>query len=218
MTGYSSGQTLRSSKACVFEGGETTNLLKPYRFLHVCERYLVLIRSGHLRSCPRFSWFYAVLPCRFQNGNYLTATTFFHIPFLFIIHVSHHHSMVCRTRYYTHIWAQSVEALRYVPEGRSFDSRWCHWNFSLTKLFRSHSGPGVDSASNRNGYQEYILGGKEGRCVGLTTLPPSYADCLEIWEPHHPGTLKACPGLYKDCFQFTSTGIIFNKSQYVNKK
>jgi hypothetical protein len=27
---------------------------------------------------------------------------------------------------------QSVEALRYKPEGRGFDSRWCHWNFSLT--------------------------------------------------------------------------------------
>jgi hypothetical protein len=28
--------------------------------------------------------------------------------------------------------AQLVEALHYKPEGRSFDSRWCHWNFSLT--------------------------------------------------------------------------------------
>jgi len=25
------------------------------------------------------------------------------------------------------------------------------------------------------------LGGKGGRCVGLTTLPPSCTDCLEIW-------------------------------------
>jgi hypothetical protein len=25
-----------------------------------------------------------------------------------------------------------VEALRYKPEGRWIDSRWCHWNFSLT--------------------------------------------------------------------------------------
>jgi hypothetical protein len=25
-----------------------------------------------------------------------------------------------------------VEALRYKPEGRRIDSRWCHWNFSLT--------------------------------------------------------------------------------------
>jgi hypothetical protein len=28
--------------------------------------------------------------------------------------------------------AQLVEALRYKPEGRGFDSEWCHWNFSLT--------------------------------------------------------------------------------------
>jgi hypothetical protein len=58
-----------------------------------------------------------------------------------------------------------------------------------------HYGPGVDSASNRNEYQEYFLGGKGGRCVGLTTLPPSCADCLEIWEPQLPGSLWACPGL-----------------------
>jgi hypothetical protein len=25
-----------------------------------------------------------------------------------------------------------VEALRYKPKGRGFDSRWCHWIFSLT--------------------------------------------------------------------------------------
>jgi hypothetical protein len=51
-----------------------------------------------------------------------------------------------------------VEALRYKPEGRGIDSRWCHWNFSLT--IRSHYGPGVDSASNRNEYQVYFLGVK----------------------------------------------------------
>ena len=28
--------------------------------------------------------------------------------------------------------AQLVEELRYKTEGRGFDSRWCHWNFSLT--------------------------------------------------------------------------------------
>jgi len=31
-------------------------------------------------------------------------------------------------------------------------------------------------------------GGKGGRCVRLTSLPPSCADCLEIWEPQPPGT------------------------------
>ena len=35
-------------------------------------------------------------------------------------------------------------------------------------------------------------GGKGGRCVGLTTLPPSCPDCLEIWELQLPGTLMAC--------------------------
>jgi hypothetical protein len=32
----------------------------------------------------------------------------------------------------THAVAQLFEALRYKPEGRGFDSRWCHWNFSVT--------------------------------------------------------------------------------------
>jgi hypothetical protein len=71
----------------------------------------------------------------------------------------------------------------------------CHWNFSLTWPFRPHYGPGVDSASKRNEFQEYFLEGKGGRCVGLTTLPPSCADFLEIWEPQTPGNLRARPGL-----------------------
>ena len=68
--------------------------------------------------------------------------------------------------------AQLVEALRYKPEGCGFDSQlWPRY------------GPEVDSASNRNENQVYFLGSKGGRCVELITLPPSRADCLEIWEP-----------------------------------
>jgi len=40
-----------------------------------------------------------------------------------------------------------------------------------------------------------ISWGKDGWCVGLTTLPPSRADCLVIGEPQPPGTHWACPGL-----------------------
>jgi hypothetical protein len=43
-----------------------------------------------------------------------------------------------------------VEALSYKPEGRGID-------FTLTYSFRSHYGPGIDSASE---YQEYFLGVK----------------------------------------------------------
>jgi hypothetical protein len=39
--------------------------------------------------------------------------------------------------------------------------------------------PGVDSAP-KNEYQE-VPGGKDGRCIRVTTLPP--AECLEILEP-----------------------------------
>jgi hypothetical protein len=66
-----------------------------------------------------------------------------------------------------------VEALRLKQEIRGFDSRWCYWIFSLT----------------------YSIGGKGGRCVALTTLPPSCAECLKIWEPQPPGTLRVCQGL-----------------------
>ena len=86
-----------------------------------------------------------------------------------------------------HAVAQLVEALRYKTEGRGFDSRWCHWH-----------GRGVNSASNRNEYQEYFLGGKCGRCIGLTTLPAWWTDCLEIWEPQPPrtsGPIQACTGI-----------------------
>jgi len=50
-----------------------------------------------------------------------------------------------------------------------------------------------------------ILGGKDGRCVRLTTLPSSRAEYHEIWEPKLPGTLWATPGLLRDYFTFTFT-------------
>jgi hypothetical protein len=58
-------------------------------------------------------------------------------------------------------------------------------------------GSGVESTRNSNEYQEYFLGEKDGRCVGLTTtdLLPSFFECLEILEPQPPGALRACPDL-----------------------
>jgi hypothetical protein len=59
-----------------------------------------------------------------------------------------------------------------------------------------HYGPGV---SNRNEYQVYFLGVKvTGRCVRLTTLPPSSAVVMKSGNPDFlepSGPLQACNGL-----------------------
>jgi len=75
----------------------------------------------------------------------------------------------------------------------------------LTLSFRPHYGPGIDSALNRNKCKEHFLGSKGGRCLGMTTLPPSCADYPEIWESQPPGTLRDYRGLYRDCFTCTFT-------------
>jgi len=76
------------------------------------------------------------------------------------------------------------------------------------KSFRSHYGLGVDSASNRNEYQEYILGVNSGRCIRLKTLPPSCAFVtksgnLNFLEPSGP--VQTCNG--------TAFPLISNKMQ-----
>jgi len=71
-----------------------------------------------------------------------------------------------------------VGPLRYKPEGRGFDSLWQYC-------------PRVDTAFHISEEREYFLGDKSGRCVGLTTLPLSCADCREIWETQTSGILWA---------------------------
>jgi len=80
--------------------------------------------------------------------------------------------------------AHLFEALRYKPEGRGFDSRRCHSGRTMAL--------GSNQPLNSNEYQEYFLGSKGGRYVGLKTLSSSRADCLEIWEPSRPGTVRTC--------------------------
>jgi hypothetical protein len=46
------------------------------------------------------------------------------------------------------------------------------------------------------------MGAKGGRSIGLTTLPSSYADCLEIREPQPPGTLWSWIGPNRGYFNF----------------
>jgi hypothetical protein len=79
-----------------------------------------------------------------------------------------------------------IEALRYKPENRGFDSRLCHWIF--IDIFLVHYGLGVDSASNRNEYQEDFLGVK---AAGAQGCQPSHlhvpivlkSGSLTSWNP-----------------------------------
>ena len=94
-----------------------------------------------------------------------------------------------------HVVAQLVEALRYKPEGRGFDSpmvslEFFHLHNPSDRTMALGSTQPLIEMSTRN----ISWGGKGGRCVRLITLPPSCVDCLEILEPQPPN-LRACTGL-----------------------
>ena len=91
-------------------------------------------------------------------------------------------------RYFSGFGLLSYISFSYV----TFHVAVCHVVIYFVYISVGHA---VAHCANRNEYQEYLLGGKGGRCVGLTTLPLSCCDCLEIWEPQPAGTLRACPGL-----------------------
>jgi len=89
-------------------------------------------------------------------------------------------------------------SLLYKSEGRGFDYRWCHWNFSLTYSLRPHYGPGVDSTSNRNKYQECFLGVKAAGAQGWQLyhfhVPIVLkSGNLNLLEPSGP--VQACNGI-----------------------
>jgi hypothetical protein len=63
-----------------------------------------------------------------------------------------------------------VKALRYESEDLGIDPQWCRWGF-FSETTDETMCPGVDSAS-KNEYQDTPVG-KDGRCVMVTTLPPS---------------------------------------------
>jgi hypothetical protein len=71
-----------------------------------------------------------------------------------------------------------------------------HWHNPSSRIMALGLTQPLTDMSTRN-----ISWGKGGRCVELTTLPPSCADCLEIWEPLPLGTLR----VVMVCFTFMLT-------------
>ena len=59
--------------------------------------------------------------CSINDFNILLLSSTFLMIIFQVVYLPRGHSVL-----------QFVEALRYKPDGHGFDSRWCHWNFSLT--------------------------------------------------------------------------------------
>jgi hypothetical protein len=62
--------------------------------------------------------------------------------------------------------------------GRGFDSRLGNWTFLIYLIL-----PII--VSNREKYQKMFLGVERGRCVKLTTLPPSVSRLFRQWWMDH---------------------------------
>ena len=77
--------------------------------------------------------------------------------------------------------------MRLEAEGRGFDSRLSHWNFSLTHSFRLHYGPGIDSASKRNKGSMRLV----HRADNFTTFMYS----TNFWDPQAPAVVRPVVGL-----------------------
>jgi hypothetical protein len=71
-----------------------------------------------------------------------------------------------------HAVAKLVEATRYTIRKVAVSIPNSVIGIFHCQSFRTHYGPGIDSASNRNDHQEYFLGeGKGDWCIGLIILP-----------------------------------------------
>jgi len=123
--------------------------------------------------------------------------------------------MVTFTAYTDWIRAHGWAALRYEPEiaGSIPDGN--------IRIFHNPSGRTV-ALRSAEALTKMSTMGKGGRCVCLTTLQPSYADDLVVWESQPSGTLWACSSpvqglLYVFCNKFFLTQEITGITRVVRK-
>ena len=92
-----------------------------------------------------------------------------------------------------------VGELSYIQSVAGSSPRWGHWNLSLTYPSGCPLALGLTKRLTELLEASW---GKGGHYLGLTALPPSYTDCLQICELQTISTLRCCAVLYSDCTNF----------------
>ena len=146
-----------------------------YSYMHVCTCECVHAAFIHVRSGSQ--WF-------FTYEDFILATlrgsqnVFFEISGVINMYIRKKGSMMPLCEYYIHPILCTYSKICWilvVDIG----------NFHCPNIPAT-----LDTASNRKEYQGYLLKGKGGRCVGLSTLLPSCTDLLESldvsvsWNPN----------------------------------
>ena len=91
--------------------------VRPVQSLSACTRGALYLFTRHCIPEGIFKFITSFQICLFCTKGYITVIIIVH----HIVKFGGGHAV-----------AQLVEALHYKSEGRWFDSRWCHWKFSLT--------------------------------------------------------------------------------------
>jgi hypothetical protein len=125
----------------------------------------VALVPGHCRVAPLL-----LISTGITASKFKVYSTVLHCSYIsYILKCEQHRKCTCNVG---HSVAQLVEALRYKPDGRGFDSGLYHWNFSL-KIFPAAQCPW----GRLNLLQQWVPGifpgGKGGPVHGADNISPS---------------------------------------------
>ena len=140
-----------------------------FKASHVCELTHSFIAADAVNVGPRSKIWYGSLVTRILSGTALCSHVLYLILMSCLFSVKHLDTGTAVAQW-LRCFATNRKVADSIPASVS-------GFFIDIKPFRSHYGPGVDSASNRNEYQEYFLGVKAAGTYG--------------WQPyHHPVPLS----------------------------